>query len=265
MKNFFLHFIAIVGAVSSVQMASAQQTNVFPTTGNVGIGVTNPSTLLHVNGEVRSKKNWITEDGQRAAEITPQGIYSGVGNWSPTSRSIHYEIAGGWDLSQIQIRAGGSTIKNTIRLQTDWNGSDVDGTGGVYFGLKSTDTHVMLSNGNVGLGTLKPTERLSVNGKIRAQEVKVETSNWPDYVFAEGYQLPSLKETAEFIKSNKHLPGVPKATQIEENGLSLGEMNKILMQKVEELTLHLIEKDKKIENQDEILSSVLERLKKLEK
>lgn len=247
MKNFFLHFIAIVGAVSSVQMASAQQTNVFPTTGNVGIGVTNPSTLLHVNGEVRSKKNWITEDGQRAAEITPHGIYSGVGNWSPTSRSIHYEIAGGWDLSQIQIRAGGSTIKNTIRLQTDWNGSDVDGTGGVYFGLKSTDTHVMLSNGNVGLGTLKPTERLSVNGKIRAQEVKVETSNWPDYVFTDEYQLLTLKETAEFIENNKHLPGVPKAAQVEQDGLSLGEMNRILLQKIEELTLHMIDKDRRIE------------------
>ncbi|WP_333625490.1 hypothetical protein [Sphingobacterium siyangense] len=83
--------------------------------------------------------------------------------------------------------------------------------------------------GNIGIGTDAPTEKLSVKGKIRAQEVKVETANWPDYVFAEGYQLPSLKETAEFIEKNKHLPGVPKATEVEENGLSLGEMNKILM------------------------------------
>jgi len=247
MKVFLLNCTAILGIVSFAQIAYAQQTNVFPTAGNVGIGVTNPSSLLHVNGEVRSKKNWITDDGQRAAEITPQGIYSGVGNWSPTSRSIHYELAGGWDLSQIQIRAGGSDLKNTIRLQTDWNGSGVDGTGGVYFGLKSTDTHVMLSNGNVGIGTLKPTERLSVNGKIRAHEIKVETTNWPDYVFAEGYQLPSLKETAEFIEKNKHLPGVPKATEVEENGLSLGEMNRILLQKIEELTLHMIDRDKRIE------------------
>lgn len=119
--------------------------------------------------------------------------------------------------------------------------------------------------GNVGIGTDVPKEKLSVNGKIRAQEVKVETANWPDYVFTDEYQLPTLKETAEFIEKNKHLPGVPKAAEVEENGLSLGEMNKILMQKVEELTLHLIEKDKKIEKQDEILSNVLERLKKLER
>ncbi len=256
MKSFFWNFTAILGAISCAQMVNAQQTNVFPNTGNVGIGITSPSALLHVNGEVRSKKNWISDDGLRAAEITPQGIYSGVGNWSPTSRSIHYEIASGWDISQIQLRAGGSYLKNSIRLQTDWNGSGTDGTGGVYFGLLSTDTHVMLSNGNVGIGTLKPTERLSVNGKIRAQEVKVETANWPDYVFTDGYQLPTLKETADFIEKNKHLPGVPKAAEIEENGLSLGEMNKILLQKIEEMTLHLIEQQQQIKVMQDKINSI---------
>ena len=101
--------------------------------------------------------------------------------------------------------------------------------------------------GNVGIGTDAPTEKLSVKGKIRAQEIKVETANWPDYVFADGYQLLTLKETAEFIEKNKHLPGVPKATEVEENGLSLGEMNRILLQKIEELTLHMIDRDKRIE------------------
>lgn len=102
-------------------------------------------------------------------------------------------------------------------------------------------------NGRVGIGTTAPQETLSVNGKIRAQEIKVETANWPDYVFADEYQLPSLKETAQFIEQNKHLPGVPKASEVEEKGLSLGEMNRILLQKVEELTLHMIDKDKRIE------------------
>ncbi|MNG86655.1 hypothetical protein D3C87_511210 [compost metagenome] len=101
----------------------------------------------------------------------------------------------------------------------------------------------------LGIGTTSPKEALSVKGKIFAQEIKVTTAaaDWPDYVFAEGYKLPSLKETAKFIEENKHLPGVPKAAEIEENGLSLGEMNRILMQKVEELTLHMIDKDRRIE------------------
>ena len=117
--------------------------------------------------------------------------------------------------------------------------------------------------GFVGIGTSKPKEALSVNGKIRAHEIKVETSNWPDYVFEDGYQLPNLKETALFIEKNKHLPGVPKAMEIEENGLALGEMNKIMMQKIEELTLHLIEKEKKIERQEERLENLENQIKKL--
>jgi len=93
------------------------------------------------------------------------------------------------------------------------------------------------------------TNEIAVNGNIKAKEIKVTSSaaDWPDYVFAEGYKLPSLKETAAFIDKNKHLPGVPKATEVEENGLSLGEMNRILLQKIEELTLHMIDKDKRIE------------------
>jgi len=133
-----------------------------------------------------------------------------------------------------------------------------------FIGLGYDQTFLsFLPTGNVGIGTISPKEKLSVNGKIRAHEIKVETTNWPDYVFTDGYQLPTLKETAEFIDKNKHLPGVPKAAEIEENGLSLGEMNKILMQKVEELTLHLIEKDKKIENQDKRLEKLEEIVEKL--
>lgn len=97
------------------------------------------------------------------------------------------------------------------------------------------------ANGNVGIGTASPTETSSVNGKIRAKEIKVETANWPDYVFEESYQLPDLKETEHFIKTNKHLPGIPSAKEIEECGVSLGEMNAKLLKKVEELTLYLID------------------------
>ncbi|MFE7088391.1 hypothetical protein ACFU8T_13365 [Sphingobacterium spiritivorum] len=104
----------------------------------------------------------------------------------------------------------------------------------------------ILSNGYTGIGTTTPTERLSVNGNIRAREIKVETNNWPDYVFEEDYKLKSLTEVEIFIKANKHLPDVPSAKEIEEEGLSVGEMNKLMMKKIEELTLHLIEKDKEI-------------------
>ncbi len=104
------------------------------------------------------------------------------------------------------------------------------------------------SNGFVGIGTATPKEKLSVNGKIRAKEIKVETANWPDYVFAEGYKVGTLEELESYIKANKHLPDMPSAKEVETKGVELGEMNKLLLKKVEELTLYLIEQNKRIEN-----------------
>ena len=100
--------------------------------------------------------------------------------------------------------------------------------------------------GNVGIGIADPTEKLSVNGKIRAHEIKVETTGWPDFVFKPDYNNPSLLSVEKFIKMNGHLPDIPSAEIIEENGVNLGEMNKKLLQKIEELTLHLIRQEKEI-------------------
>ncbi|SMC75309.1 tail fiber protein [Pedobacter africanus] len=104
-------------------------------------------------------------------------------------------------------------------------------------------------SGNVGIGTVVPSDKLSVNGKIRAHEIKVETANWPDYVFAKDYQLPTLQETEKHIKDKGHLPGIPSAADVKANGVDLGEMNAKLLQKIEELTLHLIRLEKENKNQ----------------
>ncbi|RWU09974.1 hypothetical protein [Pedobacter chitinilyticus] len=101
-------------------------------------------------------------------------------------------------------------------------------------------------NGNVGIGTTNPQEKLSVNGKIRAKEIKVEATGWPDYVFKPDYETMSLQELDSYIKANGHLPEVPAAAEAEKEGIALGEMNKILLKKIEELTLHLIDKDKEV-------------------
>ena len=88
---------------------------------------------------------------------------------------------------------------------------------------------------------------LYVEGGIRATTVKVDAySNWPDYVFETNYDLMSLKLTEKYILANKHLPGVPSAKEIKEDGIELAEMNAILLQKIEELTLHLIELQKQV-------------------
>ena len=103
------------------------------------------------------------------------------------------------------------------------------------------------NNGNDGIGTTSPAEKLAVNGNIRAREIKVEASNWPDYVFEEGYQVETLQKLESYIKTNKHLPGMPAAKEVETNGIAVSEMLKLQQQKIEELTLHLIEKDKQVD------------------
>jgi len=123
--------------------------------------------------------------------------------------------------------------------------------------VSGTGNHY-ISNGNLGIGNTTPQEKLSVNGNIRAKEIKVETANWPDYVFEEDYQLTPLSEIETFIKVNKHLPDIPSAQKIAEDGLSVGEMNKLLLKKIEELTLHLIEKDKEIRELKEIRQEINE-------
>jgi hypothetical protein len=102
------------------------------------------------------------------------------------------------------------------------------------------------ANGYVGIGTPTPTERLSVAGKIRAQEIKVEAGPWPDYVFEENHPLIPLEELEHFVKNNKHLPNIAPAKEAAQNGVALGELNRQLLQKIEEMTLYLIQQNKEI-------------------
>lgn len=118
--------------------------------------------------------------------------------------------------------------------------------------LLGTEQNFM--NGGLGLGTsdLKG-YKLAVNGNIRAKEIKVEATNWPDYVFQKAYKLPSLAFIKTYIDQNQHLPEMPSEQEITKNGVSLGEVVKIQTKKIEELTLYLIEKDEQVNKlQDEV-------------
>ena len=105
---------------------------------------------------------------------------------------------------------------------------------------------VIMDNGNVGIGTTIPTHKLSVNGGIRAKEIRVNTG-WADYVFEPSYQLKSLAQVEQFIKENGHLPDIPSAKVIQDEGLDVGAVQTKMMAKIEELTLYLIEANKQIE------------------
>ncbi|MBD0404601.1 tail fiber protein [Flammeovirga sp. EKP202] len=144
-----------------------------------------------------------------------------------------------------------------------------------YEGTQPYSERMRISgNGNVGIGTTNTSDfKLSVKGKIRAEEVKVYTG-WADYVFEEDYELKSLSEVEAHIKEHKHLPDVPSAKEVEENGVNVGETEAMLLRKIEELTLYTIEQEKKIEDltrsldkvesQEKLIQQLLERISKLE-
>ena len=110
------------------------------------------------------------------------------------------------------------------------------------------DSSYVSVNGRMGIGTrnIDPSIALKVNGKIVAKEVSVTLSNFPDYVFKKDYKLMPLSELESYIQKWSHLPSVPAEKQVLEEGLQLAEMNKLLLQKVEELTLYIIDQDKKL-------------------
>lgn len=125
-------------------------------------------------------------------------------------------------------------------------------------------------DGKVGVGTTNPDEKLTVKGKIHAEEIIVDLNvPAPDYVFSSDYSLPTLKEVESFILLNNHLPEVPSAKIFEKEGISLGEMNMLLLKKIEELTLYLIEVEKINEAQNQLLNQILKQnillMKSLEK
>jgi hypothetical protein len=135
------------------------------------------------------------------------------------------------------------------------------------YSQRSKYKNLFEQNGNIGIGTNQPDALLTVKGQIHTQEVLVDLKGAvaPDYVFEnyfEGnsklnpaYEFLTLSEVEKFIEKNHHLPGVPSAKVIEKDGMALKSMNLILLEKVEELTLYLIEQQKEIETLKETISS----------
>jgi hypothetical protein len=139
-------------------------------------------------------------------------------------------------------------------------------------GLAGYGTPIMrfTNSGNIGIGTINPDAKLAVNGTIHTKEVKVDLTGWPDYVFKKSYKLLSLRDIKTYIDQNQHLPEMPSEQEVFKNGINLGEMNKLLVKKVEELTLYLIKENKqnqdqqtKIEQQEARIAALEQTLAKL--
>lgn len=166
----------------------------------------------------------------------------GIGTTNPSQK---LEVSG---LVMITGISGGLRFNSRQAGGNDYQWYSSNGMARLYDHNNTVDRIVISASGNVGIGSGNPgTNKLSVDGTIGAKKIKVTQNIWADFVFEPGYTLPSLKEVEGYIRENKHLPGIPTEKEVQEDGLDLGEMNKKLLQKVEELTLYIIEQQKRIE------------------
>ena len=183
----------------------------FLNTGNVGIGTTNPTEKLTVNGNIEI---------QNGAGTTIGYVFNNAEalNLQANSKSTGLEV--------------GTSASLPIHFYTDGH----------------TNRRMTIANtGNVGIGTATPTEKLSVNGNIKAKKLIVTQTGWADYVFDKNYTLMPVDSLSTYIKTHKHLPEMPTTKDVQNNGVDVGNNQALLLKKIEELTLYIIEQHKEIE------------------
>lgn len=194
------------------------------TTGSVGVGTTAPTAKLHI---------YSSNNAGGLGPALTVGSANGFGIVDPTTGAVTSIYPNAMEVINYakNILGGGWTPSLDFSIST----------GGVVAVKKSLRIGATAANGAYA------NYKLSVDGDMIAKRCVIQVSNWADYVFDPNYSMPSLSELETYVNTNKHLPGVPSAAEVADKGVEMGEMNKILLQKVEELTLYTIKQQKEID------------------
>jgi hypothetical protein len=245
--------------------------------GNVGIGSSYgnfaPTALLDLkrfdpvgnNQNVMLKLTNSFDGSNGSTDLNEPTILFDNGAGGPGINSTTTYGTQGW---AIGAEVAGS---NYFRIASYSSSSGTSGTPTTFSELFKITDDGTGGKVNIGIHPLKSTSphfsdyRLTVDGKIVAKTVVATSLNWADFVFDSNYKLTSLKETEEYIKQNHHLPSMPSEAEVKANGVDLGDMDAKLLEKIEVLYLHVIEVDKKNEEQQkkiEVLEKEIQELKK---
>jgi hypothetical protein len=201
--------------VAPPQGTYSTPTIALPPDGNVGIGTGTPADKLHVMGNLR---------------LSAGSEFVFADNGQIRSLDENHRILFRRSENKMELREYGNII---------FSAGSISGT--------ETAKMVVNGDGNVGIGTTTPAYKLHVNGAVWANNyVAASPGNYADYVFESSYQLPSLQEVKAYIKQNHHLPEVPSEEEVKITGINLGSQSVILLKKVEELTLYVIEQNEKL-------------------
>ena len=208
----------------NVNATSTEELMVIKPDGKVGIGTNNPASLFHTYSGTTHNTLKIETDKVEGQSVL--SLENDAQIWEIRTASDDYFKITDQTNGEHVVKIRKAAPSNTIFVQ---------------------------NTGDVGIGTSTPDEKLTVDGRVHAEEVKVSLSvPAPDYVFASDYNLRSLEEVANYIKKESHLPEIPSAKEMEENGIEVGVMNMLLLKKVEELTLYTLEQENEIEKLKEI-------------
>lgn len=212
--------------------------------GRIGIGINNPSEKLEISGNVAIDGKIINKSNSIFLS------YSASDSYNPTIESF---------------KSSSSSNPGAMLISMGENNGAFLAFGREGSGVEFDEKMRIAQSGQVGIGTIEMgSHKLAVEGTIGAREIKVEASGWSDFVFYENYELKTLEEVEEHIKENGHLPEIPSEAEVSENGINLGEMDAKLLQKIEELTLYMIDMNRRmnqLETENQELKEEISTLK----
>lgn len=234
------YFVTLLFAAIPFVVHAQQNPPIYEVTGKIGIGTSTPTQKLEVAGNILANNGALTSI--RVDSVSQIGGYLSLVNPFKTALGQGQR----WSIYNMT----GPGYGNSLQF---WNYDSKECAAGGMCANRFT----IMDDGKVGINTSKPQTELAVRGTITAMRVKVTTTGWADFVFDEHYVLPSLAELEKQILKDKHLPGIPATAEVEKDGLDLGDMQQKHMQKIEELTLYVIQQDKEIKQLREMVQLLM--------